>query len=172
MISLDLCHAFVTLAHMKIVMDADCLIKLTKAQIKEDACAAFEVAIPAKVRKEVMMNASSHPECSVVQRNLDSGALQEVAKLRRPAKGEDAVLAVYQGGGYAAVASDDKRFIRKLKVLGVPFITPAVLVLLMVKQQHIGIDEGFATLDRLSCMVSDDETAVVKLKLETLREGA
>ncbi len=154
---------------MKIIMDADCLIKLTKAQIKEDVCSAFKVVIPEKVRKEIMVNASLHPECSVIQRNLDSGKLNEIAKSRITKKGEEAVLALYQGGGYTGVASDDKRFIKKLRVLGVPFITPAVFVLLLVKLQHISIDEGFSKLNKLSNMVSDDETAIVKLKLETLR---
>jgi len=156
---------------MKIVMDADCLIKLTKAQLKETVCAAFEVVVPSRVRQEVMLNASEHPECSVVEKNLRSGGLAEVPGDCPDAKGEDAVLAVYQSGSYAGVASDDKRFVRKLQLLGVPYITPAVFVFLLVRQEQLGLDNGFAKLEQLSPMVSDQEIAVVKLKLASLRSG-
>ncbi len=150
-------------------MDADCLIKLTKAQIKEDVCAAFEIAIPKKVRKEIMVNSSAHPECSIIQRNLDTGLLNETTQIKPTKKGEESVLATYEKGGYDGVASDDKRFIKKLRILNVPFITPAVFILLLVKERHITVDQGFIKLENLSYMISNDETAIVKLKLETLR---
>ncbi len=150
-------------------MDADCLIKLTKAQIKEDVCTAFEIVIPTKVHKEIMVNSSSHPECSIIQANIDNEKLKEITKPDITNKGEESVLAVYRGGGYDAVASDDKRFIKKIRILGVPFITPAVFILLLVKERHITVDQGFIKLENLSYMVSNDETAIVKLKLETLR---
>jgi rRNA-processing protein FCF1 len=154
---------------MKVIMDADCLIKLTKAQIKEDVCNAFEVIVPSKVHLEIMVNASMHPECLVIQKNMENGKLNEVAEYQRAEKGEGAVLSLYQGGGYAGVASDDKRFINRLKVLGVPYITPAVFIVLLAKQKHIMIDEAFAKLENLSHLVSDDEVSIVKLKLETLK---
>lgn len=152
-------------------MDADCLIKLTKAHLKEEVCAATEIVVPLKVREEVMTNASEHAECSVVQRNLDRGLLREVADPQPPVRGEDAALAVYQAGGYAGIASDDKRFIRRLQLLGVPYITPAVFILLLVRQRCLDVEEGLDRLSRIAHMVSDDETAVVRLKLEAYRAG-
>ncbi len=32
--------------YMKVIMDADCLIKLTKAGLKEEVCKTFDVTIP------------------------------------------------------------------------------------------------------------------------------
>ena len=151
-------------------MDADCLIKLTKAQLKEPVCAAFRIAIPFEVRREVMANAASHPECDVVQANLKRGALTEVPKHRRSMKGEEAVLVVYRTGAYAGVASDDKRFIRKLRILGVPYITPAVFILLLATKAHVSVAEALEKLEQLGPMISNDELAVVRLKLESLRE--
>ncbi|NCC53228.1 MAG: hypothetical protein EOM20_18730 [Spartobacteria bacterium] len=159
---------FITLAYMKIIMDADCLIKLTKAGIKEDVCNAFTTFIPTRVRHEVMVNAPMHPECSVIQNNLDKGVLKEISEFRQAMKGEEAVLALYQQGNYAAIASDDKRFIGKLRILNIPFLTPGVIILLLVKQQHIDRSDGLRKLEKLSCMISDDEFAIVKLKLEAL----
>ena len=151
-------------------MDTDCLIKLAKAHLKESVCAAFEVVIPSRVRQEVMSNAAEHPECSVVKANLDRGVLSEVPEDKRGVKGEDAALAVYRSGAYAGIASDDKRFIKRLQLLGVPYITPAVFILLLVMQARLGVEEGLARLGQLSPMISDDELAIVKLKLENMRQ--
>jgi len=80
------------------------------------------------------------------------------------------VLALYCGGKYSEIASDDKRFIKKPQLLGISCITPTVLILLLVRDGHIGADGGFARLDALSSMVSDAETAMAETKLETLRK--
>ena len=155
---------------MNVVMDADCLIKLTKAQVKESVCSTFCIAIPSEVRREVMANAAEHPECAVVQANLKCGALAEVAEPKRRMQGEESVLAAYRSGAYACVASDDKRFIKKLRIMGVPYITPAVFVLLLVTKSHLSVAEGLAKLEQLAPMISDDEVAIVRLKFENLRE--
>lgn len=152
-------------------MDADCLIKLTKAQLKESICAAFDVAVPTKVRSEVLVNADAHPECTVVQRNLDSGAIAEVPDSKVHAKGEDALLAAYASGEYEAIASDDTRFVKRLRVLGTPYMTPAVLLLAMVKQSRLTVDDAEDALVKLSPMISDAEIAVVRLKLESRRNA-
>jgi hypothetical protein len=104
-----------------------------------------------------------------VQHNLDSGAVAEVPDAKQHAKGEDALLAAYASGEYEAIASDDRRFVRRLRVLGKPYITPAVLLLAMVKQSRLTVDEAEEALVKLSPMISDAEAAVVKLKLEARR---
>ena len=152
---------------MKILMDADCLIKLTKARLKEAVCAAFEVEVPSWVCREVIRNASEHPECIVIAENLANGLLREVAVPDEYTKGEDSTLAVYRTGGYEGIASDDKRFVRKLRLLGIPYFPAAVLLLLLVKAGHMTVVEGSQQLERLAPMVSDDEVVVVKLKLES-----
>ena len=154
---------------MRFVIDADCLIKLAKAQFKEPVCAAFEIALPADVRREVMRNAAAHPECQLIAANLGSRSLHEVASRERGVKGEEATLAVYRQGGCDGIASDDKRFIRKLRALGVPYVTAAVFILLLVRHGHLTVAEGQEALNRLAPMVSDDEVAVVRLKLQSLR---
>jgi len=154
---------------MKVLMDADSLIKLTKAHLKEPVCKVFDIVLPAKVRREVMIHASVHPECRIVQANLDSGAIAEVRGPRRSTRGDDALLAEFGNGRYDAIATDDKRFIRKLRVLETPYITPAVMLLAMARNQRLTVGEAFAALNRLTPMVSDAEVAIVKLKLESLR---
>jgi len=151
-------------------MDADCLIKLTKADLKEPVCAAFRIAIPATVRREVMAHASEHTECAVVRANLERGALIEVSDGGRGVKGEEAVLVAYRSGPYVGVASDDKRFVRKLRIMGIPYITPAVFLFLLAAKARMSVAEAVTALDRLTPMISNDEVAVVRLKLESLKE--
>lgn len=154
---------------MNVVMDADCLIKLTKARIKEEVCRAFRVFIPGNVCREVLRNATEHPECGVVLANLQSGALVEVESRKLAGKGEESVLDAFQTGSYAGIASDDKRFIKKLRILGVPYITPAVFVLLLTSRAGLSVSAALEMLERLAPLISDDEVAVVRLKLESRR---
>ena len=46
--------------YMKILMDSDCLIKLTKAGLKEYICQEYEITIPAVVKKEGSSPKSDH----------------------------------------------------------------------------------------------------------------
>jgi hypothetical protein len=57
--------------HMKILMDADCLIKLTKSNLKEVICYNFSVIIPKLVKEEIVDNAKGHPDAAVIQKNLE-----------------------------------------------------------------------------------------------------
>ena len=104
-------------------------------------------------------------------RNLDSGAIAEVPDSKVHAKGEDALLAAYASGEYEAIASDDRRFVKRLRVLGTPYMTPAVLLLAMVKQSRLTVDDAEDALVKLSPMISDAEIAVVRLKLESRRNA-
>jgi hypothetical protein len=158
---------------MNVLMDADCLIKLTKAQLKEEVCAEFEVTVPARVIEEVMVAPDLHPECAVIQRNLEGGLLASHPGSKRHARGEEALLAASgDGREFAAIASDDKRFIRQLRLLGKPYFTPAVMLLWMVTHGRIQADAGLAALVRLAPMISDAEVALVRIRLQSMREGS
>jgi len=153
---------------MKLVMDSDCLIKLTRAHMKEPVCRAFAVVIPAQVKREVVDQGEGHPDAAIVGENL-SKALLSVASFRvREQKGEIAALRVFRRGNFDAICSDDTRFVRKLHSLGVPYLTPAVVVLLLVKQGHITWTDGSAALDALEPFISEDECAVARLRLRAM----
>ncbi len=155
---------------MRIVMDSDCLIKLVKAQLKELVCRAHAVVIPTEVRREVVDQAAGHPESQIVQRNLASGSLTESSGQPQVAKGEDAALNIFQKGGFDAIASDDRRFIRRLRILDIPYLTPGAILFLLAKDNQITAGEARNRLGRLSPMISDDEGTVVRIKLDALAE--
>lgn len=160
------------MSYMKIIMDADCLIKLTKAGLKEDVCRAFKVTLPHLVKEEIVDRGKARqlPDALVVERNLSEGMIKVKSdKTIKATAGEKEVLALYQKGGFDAVGSDDKRFIRQLRLFNVPYITPAVFIALMVKQGTVNIAAALKKLEALSAYISDDEYSTVKLFLENRR---
>ncbi len=150
-------------------MDADCLIKLTKAGLKEDLCGAFIIFIPNLVKEEVVDRgkAKDLPDALVIEKNIAEGMIKiKTDKTVKATEGEKEVLAFYQKGGFDAIGSDDKRFIRQLKIFNIPYVTPAVLVALMVKMGDIKVSEALKKLDALSDYISDNEYYTVKLFLD------
>lgn len=64
--------------YMKIVMAADCLIKLTKAGLKESVCNAFLVTIPHLVKEEIVDRRRKKrlPDAYVVEKNIKDGLIK------------------------------------------------------------------------------------------------
>jgi rRNA-processing protein FCF1 len=154
---------------MNVLMDSDCLIKLTKAGIKETVCAHISVVIPQVVTHEVIDLGKNHPDSMVIKDNLDKGLLSLSGIETQDVKGEEAVLAIFQNGGFDAVCSDDKRFIRRLRALDVPYITPAVCIVLLLKQGEIIMPDAVEKLESLRPFISSDEYNAVKWVLDTWR---
>lgn len=152
-------------------MDSDCLIKLAKAGLKEAVCSGFTVVIPRLVKKEVVDNGRAHPESAVVAANVDRGLLSVARESRGENRGEDAALKLYCKGGFDALASDDHRFLKKLKALGIAYVTPGVFLFLMTKDDRMSTAEALEKLDALAPFISRDEYVVVKLKLEACGKG-
>jgi rRNA-processing protein FCF1 len=154
---------------MNVLMDADCLIKVTKAGLKEAICAHLSVVIPLIVKHEVIDLGKDHPDSVVIKDNLNKGLLTLSDVETHDAKGEDAALAIFQNGGFDAICSDDKRFVRRLRALDVPYITPAVCIVLLLKQGKITTMEAAEKLDLLSPFISSDEYNAVKWVLDKWR---
>ena len=159
--------------YMKIIMDADCLIKLTKAGIKEDLCRAFEVTIPRLVKEEIVDRgkAKKLPDAIVIEGNI-MGKLIQVDKKRNQNidVGEKEAVALFQNGGYDAIGSDDKRFVKQLRLFNIPYITPAVFIAIMLKQGDINHAYAEERLQALSEFISESEYFAVKLFIEKWRD--
>jgi rRNA-processing protein FCF1 len=154
---------------MKVLMDADCLIKLTKAGLKEIVCTHLSVVIPRVVKHEVVDLGNKHPDSLVIKDNLHKGLLA-LSTIEAPEeKGEEAALVIFQGGGFEAILSDDKRFIRRLRALDIPYMTPAVCLVVLQKQGKIDWQGALEKLELLSPFISGDEYNTVKWALESRR---
>ena len=150
-------------------MDADCLIKFTKAGIKEAVCTHLSVVIPQVVKREVIDLGKNHPDSMVIKDNLDKGLLSLSGVETQDVKGEEAALVVFQKGGFDAILSDDKRFIRRLRAFGIPYITPAVCIVLLLKQGEITLPDALEKLESLRLFIGSDEYNTVKWALDTWR---
>ena len=146
-------------------MDADCLIKLTKADLKERVCAAWSVTIPDLVRRETVDRASHLPDAVRIRDNVERKriAVQEVAGVQ--AAGEEAALFLFRTGGFDVIGSDDARFIRRLRGLGVPFVVPAVVTVLLCRDGALTAEQAREALESLRPHVSPDQYATAQLLL-------
>lgn len=159
----------ITLDDMKIIMDADCLIKLTKAGLKEAVCEAFAVTLPIRVKKEVVDAENAHPDARIVARNIANRRLAVAGNAASiQSKGEHAAVELFATGDYDIICSDDKKFLRTLRSRDIPHATPGVLTLLMVQQGKWNAAAAKEALSRLEGLISPDEQAMVKLKLQTM----
>jgi hypothetical protein len=150
---------------MKAVMDSDCLIKLTKAGLKERVCGCWAVTVPVAVRRETVEAAAGRPDAERIRANIEVGRLAVGSEPAHVGKGEGAVLRLYEAGGFDAIATDDARFIRRLRGLGVPYAVPAVIVVRLVLAGSLSAEEGTRSLAALRPHISAEEYAAAQLML-------
>ncbi len=154
---------------MKLIMDADCLIKLTKAGLKERVCQAFSLCIPRRVKEEVVDNgkAKELPDAVIIDDNIERGRIKVLAvQGPKKADGEQEAVVLFRAGGFDAVGSDDKQFIRQLKLFGIPYLTPATCIAVMHKLGSLKSIEALKGLDDLAVHISESEYHTVKLFIE------
>lgn len=154
-------------------MDSDCLVKLTKSGAKEVILSGMEVHIPPLVKMETVDEAKMHgyEDAFTIDRNIEKKAIQVVALKRERApdmsvRGEAEVVALYLEGNYDAIASDDRRFLKRLDADNIPFLTPTACLVHLHKSGKIGKAQALEMLEALKSFVSTDEYAVAKLYLE------
>lgn len=119
---------------MKIVMDSDALIKLTKSGAKELITENFDVTIPERVYEETVTEAAAYPDAQEIDRNVEARRI-EVKKTSHTERGEMAVLDLFLRGGYDLLVSDDNRFLKHLAADGIPYLTPPFLIIYLLHKK-------------------------------------
>ena len=154
---------------MKILMDADCLIKLTKAGLKEFISQHEKIAVPETVKREVVDAGKSkgYTDADLVEKNIHNGliALAKEAVMNH-GKGDQALITTFKQGRYAAIATDDAKLIRFLRGAGIPFILPALLIYAIYRKGLIDQATGLNWLHRLLPFISEEEYSMTKLLME------
>ncbi|MBI3351091.1 MAG: hypothetical protein HY036_00785 [Nitrospirae bacterium] len=143
-------------------MDADSLIKLTKSNLKELVCNHFTVMIPQLVKEEVIDRGGEHPDSEVIKENLEKRLLKIIPHVSSAKKGEEDVLSIFRQGKYDAVCSDDKKFIRRLRLFDIPYITSAVFIPMLLKEGKLSITQAKEKLESLFPYIGDDEYYAIK----------
>jgi hypothetical protein len=158
---------------MRIVMDADALIKLTRAGAKEAMAAVFDVVLPEAVQRET--TSDRFPDGLLIAQNIQRGRLQvhvvrevplEAAVL--PAGGERDVFALHRslGDPAARIVSDDRRLIKRLAMLSTPVWTPGVVLVALVERGGVSRAQARRWLEALRATVSADEYVACSAALE------
>jgi len=151
---------------MKLLMDADCLIKLTKSNLKELVCECFSIIIPQNVQEEVIKNTEEYPDATIIKENIEKNLLVVNRQICSSQKGEDAVFTLFKQEKYDAICSDDKRFIKRLRLFNIPYITPSVFIAILLKNGKLTLKEAYQKLNSLSLFISDDEYQAIVMVLK------
>jgi rRNA-processing protein FCF1 len=153
---------------MKLLMDADCLIKLTKAGLKELVVIKSRVFIPEAVKREVV-DAGKRKACAdafAVEQNIESKLIAVIDVPVKAEKGDQALIVEYWNKDYDAIATDDARLSRHLKALNIPFILPGLILYRLLKDRKTDYKTTLWALYQLSEFISEDEFATVRLLME------
>jgi rRNA-processing protein FCF1 len=156
------------MAYMKLLMDADCLIKLTKAGLKELVAENAVISIPETVRYEVV-EAGKIKGCAdslAVEQNIKARIINVIEMRKHYAKGDHAVTVLFERDRFDAVATDDTRLTRQLRALGIPFILPGLIIHELKKEERMSLTTAHWALDQLATFISEDELSMTKLLLE------
>lgn len=159
---------------MKVVMDSDCLFKLTKSGAKEAIVSAMEVHIPPLVKKETVYEAKErgYQDAFTIEKNINKKALYVIKRRwkKPPAisatKGEAEVVSLYLGGNYDAIASDDQKFLKRLEAANIPYLTPTACLVYLYRNRRVENSVAIEMLESLKPFISREEYAVAKLYME------
>ena len=161
---------------MVILLDADGLIKLSRAGVLEQVAQAVQCIIPDVVYHEAVTKAKErqYRDAEEIERIMQSAiAIRRTATAEVPelglGAGETAVLALAtQYEGEFTIVSDDRQFLAFLNRQGVPFLMPSALIVVMAQQGFLTNDAAREVLERLRPMVRE---AAFHLALQELEKG-
>ena len=154
---------------MTVLMDADCLIKLTKAGLKEPICRYEKITIPMTVKHEVVDAGrdKGYPDAEMIEMNIQNGLITLAKEGRaRPLTGDQSLIETYKDGRYSTIATDDAKLTRLLRAARIPFILPALLIIAIYKKGKIDRNTGLEWLNKLSPFISEDEYSLSRILLE------
>ncbi|PXF60748.1 MAG: hypothetical protein C4B59_07940 [Candidatus Methanogaster sp.] len=155
---------------MKVIMDSDSLIKLTKAKAKETVLKNIEVHIPPKVFEEVVKipKEEGYPDAFLIEENLKRGLLaigksgedqhvEEMITRLRIGYSEADVFRLYKSGSFDIISSDDRRFLKIIDALDVPYIIPSALIVYLLDKNILSRADAKMYINNLKKMISEEE---------------
>lgn len=155
---------------MKVIMDSDSLIKLARAKVKEIVVENVDAYIPPKVLEETVTipKKEGFPDAFLIEENLDKGLLsireinedhhiEEMVTSLGMGYGEADVFRLYKSGGFDAISSDDRKFLKIIDALDLPYLTPTALIVYLFNKDVFTKDDAMSYLNNLKEMVSDEE---------------
>lgn len=142
---------------MRLLLDADGLIKLHRAGVLAVAVRTFNCVVPQAVYEEVVVRgrARLHDDAEAIEAILggSSVVVRTEPYLQQLeiglGAGELGILGLLPGEQNAVVVSDDRRFLAVLKSRGVRFLTPADILPLLWRRAALTQAQAREALERL-----------------------
>lgn len=140
---------------MRLLLDADGLIKLQRAGVLPQVVRMFDCVIPQTVYDEAVTQgiARLHQDAEAIEAALNGTvSVAPVPTAQRESglgAGEMGILGLLPTEAEAVVVSDDRRFLAVLMARGTPFLTPADLLVVLARRGSLTADEAMRALDRL-----------------------
>ena len=145
---------------LRVLMDADCLIKITQAGYKEAALDAFQVVVPEPVVKEVVEQGSGRAASELIGTNIEARRIEVQAVAA--ASGDSALATTFRAGSFDCVGTDDRRLIGRLTTLGIPCVVPGLLLYELARMGRLSRKAAQRLLQRLQPSISSDEYQIVR----------
>jgi len=121
---------------MRIVMDSDVLIKLTKIGLKEIIASMLEIYIPKRVYEETVIESKGYPDAEKIQENIDAENIH-ISGYSSQEKGEVESLRLYRLGGFELIASDDRKFLNSLEKYNISYLTSSSLIVYLFHKKRL-----------------------------------
>lgn len=153
---------------MKILMDSDCLIKLTKAGLKGLVGSKDIIFILEAVKREVV-DAGKEKGCAdahIVEKNIEAHLVKVNEVSYGYESGDEALFAHFNIKDYDVVATDDAKLTRLLRLRGIPFMLPGLIIYHLFQDGTIDRKTALRALDQLAIFISNDEYSTVRILME------
>lgn len=167
---------------MKVICDADGLIKMAKAGILDIFARHVEVLVSPQVYREAVEDgkARGYPDAVEIERVLERhGHRVQPPKRRRTnlrvdivslGAGEQEILQVLSQERADVVLSDDRAFLSILETLGISYMTPGAALLFLVEQNAIQVQEAQQALEQLRSLIRHEQYEAVFQDLQGFQE--
>jgi len=164
---------------IKIMLDADASIKLTKISIIETFATGFEVFLTREVYEEHVVSGlkrnyedAKKMECLVSNGKITVTDITEKSSVYdnfKLGRGEKSVINNYMINNIDLIVSDDEAFLKILDSHEVPFIPVAGTILMCVIKDLISKEKGLKYLEVLKPMIKDEHILYIKTRIEELK---
>ena len=160
---------------MKILLDADASIKLTKIGIVEAFASGFEVIVTTEVYREQVTAGlqRNYPDAKKMEKLVSDGKIivvkspekSSVYNNFRLGRGEKSVIDYYMANDVDLIISDDEAFLKILDNYAVPFTPVAGAILMCIIHDLISKEKGIKYLELLKPMIKDENMFYIKSKI-------
>ena len=163
---------------VRILLDADASIKLTKVGVIESFVSGFEVILTSEVYDEHVIAGlkRNYSDAKKMDKLVSDGNVVVAEVSNDPpiydnfrlGRGEKSVLNYFLANGVDLIISDDEAFLKILDQFEIPFIPVAGAILMCVIHGLISNEKGLKYLELLKPMTKDEHMFYIKSKIEGL----